>query len=306
MEVNFIGGTCIDEFYKLIGESFPIEGQKVLVEYEATKCGGMVSNAASVMSMLGMKSNIIDVLNKNEESSKTILKDLKEYNINTDLIQYTDKANNKCIIVKKDNGERVIFVYYPDSNDKIILNKEIEEIMIRESSFNYSEINEIKTVKGGIEYLFELVNRGAKFFIDFDFNVNKENIEYVKLSKIISMNEFGKENLLKNNFSIEYLFSISKYLEYVIVTLGANGAEVFSKDGNRYYHKAYPLNKVDTTGAGDHFNSAFLYAIINNYNIDDALKLASAAGSYAVTFSGAKQRFTINILYDIIEKYVNF
>ena len=94
MEVNFIGGTCIDEFYKLIGESFPIEGQKVLVEYEATKCGGMVSNAASVMSMLGMKSNIIDVLNKNEESSKTILKDLKEYNIILEILP--KKMGDNC------------------------------------------------------------------------------------------------------------------------------------------------------------------------------------------------------------------
>ena len=42
---------------------------------------------------------------------------------------------------------------------------------------------------------------------------------------------------------------------------------------------AFPMDSIDTTGAGDSFNAGFIYAWLRNYPLRDAMRIASAAGA---------------------------
>lgn len=76
-------------------------------------------------------------------------------------------------------------------------------------------------------------------------------------------------------------------LRTVVVTLGAAGAVAATADGF-VQHPAFARPVVDTTGAGDTFNAAFLVAMLEGQNAFACLRFACAAAGCAVTAVGAR------------------
>ena len=75
--------------------------------------------------------------------------------------------------------------------------------------------------------------------------------------------------------------------ETVIVTLGAQGAVYCDASGTAHI-PAYPVEAVDTTGAGDCFCAAVAVELANGAALPDAVRFASAASALAVTRLGAQ------------------
>ena len=63
-----------------------------------------------------------------------------------------------------------------------------------------------------------------------------------------------------------------------IVTLGARGGVVYSDEGLRSF-PAYAVEVVDTTGAGDAYHGAFMYALLQNWDLERRVRFAAAVGS---------------------------
>ena len=90
--------------------------------------------------------------------------------------------------------------------------------------------------------------------------------------------DFGKaaENLVK------------KGVGHVIVTLGSKGCMVVDAGGRKSYG-VYNVKPVDTVGAGDCFTGSLAAGLcIYPDNLEEAVKLATAAASLAVTRMGAQ------------------
>lgn len=74
----------------------------------------------------------------------------------------------------------------------------------------------------------------------------------------------------------------------LLVTLGARGAEYRDLQRNEVHHQAaFPVDPVDTTGAGDTFAGYFAAALDEGMPIAGALRLAAAAAALQVTRHGA-------------------
>jgi sulfofructose kinase len=70
------------------------------------------------------------------------------------------------------------------------------------------------------------------------------------------------------------------------VTLGARGAMLLAGD-RVYEHPAFEVTAIDTTGAGDVFRGAFIYALLRGDGPDEILRFANAAAAHACTVLGA-------------------
>jgi ribokinase len=79
----------------------------------------------------------------------------------------------------------------------------------------------------------------------------------------------------------------SRGVEHVLITLGSDGVLVADRAGIRH-HAAYAVHAVDTTAAGDTFIGALVAALVENSDLDDAVRLASAAAAISVTRAGAQ------------------
>lgn len=71
----------------------------------------------------------------------------------------------------------------------------------------------------------------------------------------------------------------------VIITLGKAGTYVKTKDSSECI-KGFSVNAVDTTGAGDAFNGAFVTALSEDKDIFEAAMFGNAAGALSVTKYG--------------------
>lgn len=73
----------------------------------------------------------------------------------------------------------------------------------------------------------------------------------------------------------------------VVVTLGAAGVRLHTAAGT-IERPAYPVEVVDTTGAGDAFNGVLAAALAEGRALPDAVDLAAAAGALATRRVGAR------------------
>lgn len=71
----------------------------------------------------------------------------------------------------------------------------------------------------------------------------------------------------------------------IVATLGPQGAMRVSSDGAELF-PAYPVDAVDTTGAGDAFTAALVAALAHGAQLDDAIDNACRAGAFCVTRRG--------------------
>ena len=83
-----------------------------------------------------------------------------------------------------------------------------------------------------------------------------------------------------------------------VVTLGAEGC--IGSNAGLLTVPAYPVEAVDTTGAGAAFVAGFIYARLQDFNVLDSLRLATAAGAYKCMVRGSYRRFSAKELFNFI------
>jgi sugar/nucleoside kinase (ribokinase family) len=94
---------------------------------------------------------------------------------------------------------------------------------------------------------------------------------------------------------------LKKYAKKFVITLSSDGAIAY--DGESFTKiEAYPVKAIDSTGAGDMFAGAFLYAINYGYSIADAGKLASMASAKVVSKYGP--RLNEQHIKEIMDQFV--
>lgn len=71
-----------------------------------------------------------------------------------------------------------------------------------------------------------------------------------------------------------------------VIKHGKQGSTAYTKDGNSYSIRPFPINALKGFGGGDGYASGFLYGILNGYEMLDCLELGSASASMLVASHG--------------------
>jgi sugar/nucleoside kinase (ribokinase family) len=128
--------------------------------------------------------------------------------------------------------------------------------------------------------------------VSFDGDVYEEAIDKnIDLIDILIASEFfytemfddpGFQRLERNCFSLR-----DRGPEIVIITLGPAGcAGVY---GNRFFKcPGFKVDASDTTGAGDVFHGAFLYGLLQQFDIEYAARFANAVSAIKCTRQGGR------------------
>ena len=72
----------------------------------------------------------------------------------------------------------------------------------------------------------------------------------------------------------------------IVLTLGGDGS-VYQDETGVYHQGIFKVKAVDTTAAGDTFTGFFIAGLLEEYDISEALRIASKAASIAVSREGA-------------------
>ena len=74
-------------------------------------------------------------------------------------------------------------------------------------------------------------------------------------------------------------------IDEIIIKKGEHGASVYTTT-EQYDQEAFTIRAIDTVGAGDAFDSAYVYSYLNGYDIPERLLLANGAGALVATIKG--------------------
>jgi sugar/nucleoside kinase (ribokinase family) len=275
------------------------------------QAGGSCGNVLTILSFLGWSSYPIARLANNKASAE-LLKDLKEWNVNADLIATKTEGSTPIIIhriLKDKNGNPKHKFEFKDPHSgewlpryKPVLVKDVEEISQKQPTANV--------------FYFDRVNRASLELAKF----NKRNGAIV----IFEPSSAKDDKLFKEALDIAHILKFSKdrinnYEELFPTQQTVLEIETLGKDGLRYRFdvaksakkwKSIDSSKIDdsiikdSAGAGDWCTAGIISQLcskdfesfinMETSDIENALEYGQALGAINCCFDGAR-----GIMYNI-------
>lgn len=283
MNIFCIGQAAYDITVSLEGEL--VENRKYRVT-EPKECGGGPAfNAACLCALWGARTYLISKIgtDKYGETLKEILFDFGVEQ--TYLIQKKEiMTPYSFIITRSDNGSRTIF-NFPGKKLDITHKKPCEEIDIILSDGHEPEIT-LQLIKENPKAI-SIVDAGS--FRESTCTVAR-GVDYLICSEDFAR-QYTKKNInLKDREEVKEIFEQIENInhKYVVITLGERGLLYRSEKGEVCHLPAYPVNAIDTSGAGDIFHGAFAYGMSKNLSLVENLKQSSMASAISVQRKGSQ------------------
>ena len=280
-----IGPIAVDEYYDAL--EWPKEGAKEIIRPTQNMVGGMIPNAACVFAGYGVKTYLADTLKEGSENTELMLNDIRSYGLNTDLIRFNPDIPDAKTYIIRTAKERTILVIDSQKPQMVFDEKEME--IFRNASYIYTTPIEISRVSDMDAFIEDVKSHGAKIVFDVEAStVEGCSKDLIYKADILFLNEFGFEKI-KNGKSDEDAFKeiLGSGVEIVTITMGELGSYTVTKDTSVRV-EATKQEVVDTTGAGDTYNSSFITYLLMGKDIKTAAEFANTAGGYAVTKLGPK------------------
>jgi ribokinase len=269
---------------------FPVEGGNLRAKDFKFCLGGRGANQAVALNNLKVNSLLLGKVG-NDFAGDHILSSLRKYKINTEYIFKSSAGRTGiCSILVSPNGQNTI-IGFPAVNrmvqpDFLIRLEPVFELAEWLSvSLEYptdtvafalklAKKSRLKTVLDPSP-LIDLPNRDLWPMVDYVLP-NREEL------KILT----GEEEILQSANVLKYWGAGE-----VIVKQGAQGCSFLHQD-NLINVPAFPAKVVvDSTGAGDLFNAAFIYGMIQSDSIPRSVQIANLVASYAVQKKGTCESF---------------
>lgn len=281
MSILVIGSVNVDTTYNL--ENFPKPGETISSLSKSRSVGGKGANQAIACKKLGGDVKFLACVG-NDMDADFIFKNMKEYGVDTSNIIKKDVDTGTALINVDKTGQNEIVLDHganyaitiQDIDDNIELLDECD-ILILQMEIP-QEVNEYAIKKAKEKGVFVILNPAPSEFEvedildNVDLFVPNEN-EILRYSSKNNLREAADELLDKNVGS-------------VIITLGENGSEYFSKT-EHIIQDAIKAKVVDTTSAGDSYIGAMAVMLDQKKSIKEAMGFATKASSKTVTRKGS-------------------
>ncbi|MBP3891206.1 MAG: carbohydrate kinase family protein [Solobacterium sp.] len=287
--VVYIGGPCIDEYFEI--NRWPKEGDKYVGRFQGGIPGGMIANAACVMAGYGIETYCFIGLYR-DNYLDFLLQDLEANHVKTSQILIEEEGTNGKCLIFQNVADRTICVVPANPPWHIKLSEE-QLNFLRGAKYLYTTLANLNDFENPVGLFKDLKEHGVKIVLDNEASTIVDHWEDLMQYCYLSfMNEYAVQ-LYGNGLSEEELVKKLQDLgvEIVAETLGDKGCKIITKE-EIVEVPAYHVNIVDTTGAGDTFNSTFTYGIHAGMSIREAAEFATAAAAMSITKQGGRSGIT--------------
>lgn len=283
IEFDCLGlGVCpID--YLCILKSYPALDDKIEALQSDVQGGGPVPTAMATLSNLGKRAAFIGRVG-NDPEGQFVKKELEEEGVNTDylMIDPQMKTPKAFIWIDKKTGKRTVVLDQPElkktNPSELDFRNKIEtkylHVDARDVDINIYLAKWARSI--GAEVVLDMGSlRG-------DFQKLLPLVDHLVVSRRFASGYAGStdpigacEKLLRQGF------------KNVVVTLGKQGA-VGGFGETVFRVPGYKVKVVDTTGAGDVFHGAFIYGLLENWELEKIIRFCNACAALKCTKLGGR------------------
>ena len=283
MAIYFVGHIAYDTLIYV--RKFPHANSASEAHAVFEVFGGGAANCAVVASRLGAKAELVSVVGGDFSKSayEKHLRRSKAGLANVKVVK--GELTSRAYMPIDAHGNQVSYFYWGAS-------AKLEKLPIPKLRLKKNDILHI--CAGAPRFNLRLISANPGAFVSFDpaYDIvlySKEDIgQMLKKTRLLFLNEHELKNVLfkLGESSAGSLLRLGP--EAVIVTEGANGCEVWAKQG-RFHVNAYAKAKaIDPTGAGDAYRAAFLSAFAKGKGLKECARIANAAASFVIEVPGAQ------------------
>jgi ribokinase len=256
--ITVIGDITLDVVSSML-DNLPKEDTEMFTQF-TLKLGGQAAHCALGLAHLGIKTKFFGCLG-NDPFGESIIKKLK-------------MQENLQLCLQRKNRTALSFIALT-KNKRTIMNDAGANALFEKNI----EVNTPYLFIGGVWHLKRLnivsilkraKSKNVTTFIDFGWNP-KPN--YKLLEEIFKYGDFlflNKKELLKYTKQA----TIKKIKNNIALHLGTEGSALYSKGKTLKVPISEQYN-IDTTGAGDFWNAAFIYGIMKRSSIKSTLRFAN-------------------------------
>lgn len=300
-EVIGFGALNVDKLYS-VEEIVPADGES-FIKNETDTPGGSAANTIVGLSRLGCSTSIIGKIAEDDDG------DLIEYNLaingvyTNNLIYSETGTTGKCIGFVDKNGERALYIS-PGVNDDIDV-EEINPLNIMRCKIMHYTSFVGDSFKAQIDLL-EKLREDTILSFDPGMLYVQKGFEQLKpileRTDILLINESELRMLCGDEKSSLKELSTSLLdlgIGTVVVKQGSRG--VYAIDNHNECHvDVFECDVVDTTGAGDSFNSGFLYSVLKGFDLEKSCRIGNFVASRAIEGFGMEKFPSLKELNDFI------
>lgn len=270
-------------------DTMPKPGQTIIGSNFKEVPGGKGANQAVAIARLNGNVSMIGKVGE-DGFGQTLINSLKNDKVDTTYIQTSKGATGVALITVDKNAQNSIVVS-PGANFEV---KE-DDIDNNIEAIKNSDIVvlQLETPLNTIKYALNKAKELNKYTILNPAPAVKLDDEIIKNVDLLTPNETELEIISGVSIETEEdiqkaaQIMIEKGVKELIVTLGSKGSLYINKEKSMF-KKAYKVEAVDTTAAGDSYTGALAVALSQDKNIEDAMDFASKVGALSVLKEGAQ------------------
>ena len=257
--------------------------------------GGSVTNSVYTLSQLG-GSGFQSFLISDDDHGKLFLEDLIKSGVNMSSKSFYlgEGMTGSCLVLTTPDAERTMNTCLAVSSKYSIKNINFDDLALSKYLYieGYLVTSDIAVdaIKKSITFCKENDVKISLTFSDLSMvKYFKEKFDEI-LTEKIDLLFCNREEALTYTGEGDFdkcCDSLLKLSEMVVITDGKEGSTIITKS-KKIEIKPYPVQAIDTVGAGDTFAGAFLYGINNGLNLEKSGNLASELSSKVVTKLGPR------------------
>jgi sugar/nucleoside kinase (ribokinase family) len=271
--------------------SFPTLGREVLVEDVSLTLGSASAICASALAKLGEHVSFIGKIGP-DAWGDLCLKSLANAGVDCSFV-IADSAIKTGITVSLTSAKDRALVTYLGSI------AELRESDIRDKyfvSFGHLHVSSFylqRRLRPDMKKLFARAHaHGLTTSLDPGFDPQDawghDLNEVLNEVDVFLPNEVELERLTGKQSPSDGLSELNNARTLMVAKLGAEGC-MSIHNGNVTTVPAFPIQPVDTTGAGDTFNAGFLHAWLKGDSLYDAMRFGAACGALSTLGAGGTQ-----------------
>ncbi len=298
VEVYSIGKINVDICLRV--DQLPLKGDHVVAKSGCISSGGSAANFATQMARLGVKTGLISCVG-NDSYGQGILKSLAKIGVDTGNILVLENQSTGIFTNIEDNSGNSMVTVHPGANKFIEKHILDESLLIKAMTIHMTsgfpmmakQAAEIATVNGII--------------FSYDPGRNAQNVDFEKIlphTDLLFVNESELEKYFGIRAKEKDLREFAKgFPGIIIVKRGDKGS--IATDGFEYcVSQAFPVDVMDTLGAGDAFAAGFVTAWTRSERIEQALHMANAVAALTIQERGAQNgQPTLDEVADFLAKH---
>ena len=276
-------GQCAWDTLAVVDHFPQIDTKKEVLSWEE-QGGGTLGNEMAALSRLGVPCRFFSVVGDDREGT-AIQQSLKDEGVDISgvVARHGSLSQKAFIVIDETAATRTIFWKRPSGDP--LRQDELPPDFLQGASFLL-----LDGVMKDISLFAAHEARKAGVPVMLDAGKTREWMpELARLCDyVVASEEFARDMLGWKNDPASFGQEVRKLgFRTTTITLGSKGSVTFSGDAI-ISCPAFPVEVVDTTGAGDTFHAGYLYGLLQQRPLEDTVQFASAAAALACRKVGAR------------------